>query len=47
MHAIVCPLRDRHGAVTAGITIADAGRKMGLNGLDNGRIWFDHVRYVA
>jgi hypothetical protein len=29
---------------TAGVRIQDHGPKMGLNGVDNGRIWFDHVR---
>ena len=27
-----------------GVRIEDDGRKMGLNGVDNGRIWFDGVR---
>ena len=27
-----------------GIRIEDCGQKMGLNGVDNGRIWFDRVR---
>ena len=27
-----------------GVTIEDNGLKMGLNGVDNGRIWFDHVK---
>jgi acyl-CoA oxidase len=26
------------------VRIVDAGEKMGLNGVDNGSIWFDHVR---
>ena len=28
----------------AGVRIEDCGAKLGLNGVDNGRIWFDHVR---
>ena len=28
----------------AGVRIEDDGRKMGLNGVDNGRLWFDDVR---
>ena len=28
----------------AGVTIEDCGHKAGLNGVDNGRLWFDHVR---
>ena len=43
VHAFVVPLR-RDGEVLDGITIEDDGLKMGLNGVDNGRITFDHVR---
>ena len=34
----------RTGKVLPGVRIEDCGRKMGLNGVDNGRIWFDGVR---
>ncbi|MEL6615805.1 MAG: acyl-CoA dehydrogenase family protein, partial [Bacteroidota bacterium] len=44
VHAFVMPLRDASGAVLPGIRIGDSGHKMGLNGVDNGRLWFDHVR---
>ncbi|MCE9673193.1 acyl-CoA dehydrogenase family protein [Myxococcus stipitatus] len=44
VHALLVPLRDEHGKVLPGVRIEDCGRKMGLNGVDNGRIWFDHVR---
>jgi len=43
VHAFVVPLR-RDGEVLDGVTIEDDGLKMGLNGVDNGRISFDHVR---
>ena len=43
VHAFVVPLR-KDGEVLPGIRIEDCGRKLGLNGVDNGRIWFDHVR---
>jgi acyl-CoA oxidase len=43
VHAFVVPLREG-GEVLPGIRIEDCGRKMGLNGVDNGRIWFDGVR---
>jgi acyl-CoA oxidase len=43
VHAFVVPLR-KDGQVLPGIRIEDCGAKMGLNGVDNGRIWFDHVR---
>ncbi|KAH8932954.1 hypothetical protein BDL97_18G006000 [Sphagnum fallax] len=44
VHAFICQLRDAEGHVCPGIRIADCGHKIGLNGVDNGRIWFDHVR---
>jgi acyl-CoA oxidase len=44
VHALVVPIRDEHGNVCEGVRIEDSGEKMGLNGVDNGRIWFDGVR---
>jgi acyl-CoA oxidase len=44
VHAFVVPLRDAAGTVLPGVRIEDCGQKIGLNGVDNGRIWFDHVR---
>jgi acyl-CoA oxidase len=44
VHALVVPLRDDRGTLHEGVQIQDCGEKMGLNGVDNGRIWFDHVR---
>jgi acyl-CoA oxidase len=41
--AFLVPLRDKKGKTLLGITIEDCGRKMGLNGVDNGKIRFDHV----
>lgn len=41
--AFVVPLRDKKGNLQKGVTIKDCGRKMGLNGVDNGVIYFDHV----
>ncbi len=41
--AFVVPLRDKKGKVLPGIKIKDCGRKMGLNGVDNGVIYFNHV----
>ena len=43
VHAFVVPIRV-DGEPAPGVRIEDDGRKMGLNGVDNGRIWFDHVR---
>ncbi len=44
VHAFLVPLRDEQGNVLPGITIEDNGRKIGLNGVDNGRIAFNGVR---
>jgi acyl-CoA oxidase len=44
VHALLVPLRDEDGNVLPGIRIEDCGAKLGLDGVDNGRIWFDHVR---
>lgn len=41
--AVVVPLRDSNGKILPGITIEDCGRKMGLNGVDNGKIQFNQV----
>ena len=43
VHAFVVPIRSQ-GEVLPGVRIEDDGLKMGLNGVDNGRIWFDEVR---
>lgn len=43
VHAFVVPVREG-GRVLDGVRIEDCGPKMGLNGVDNGRIWFDGVR---
>ncbi len=44
VHAFVVPIRDDKGRPLPGVRIEDDGRKIGLNGVDNGRIWFDEVR---
>jgi acyl-CoA oxidase len=44
VHALLVPVRDPDGQLLAGVRIEDTGHKEGLNGVDNGRIWFDHVR---
>lgn len=43
VHALVVPIRDPDGMLCEGVRIEDSGEKMGLNGVDNGRIWFDNV----
>jgi acyl-CoA oxidase len=44
VHAVLVPLREPDGTVRDGIRIEDCGAKLGLDGVDNGRIWFDQVR---
>ncbi len=44
VHAILVPLRDAQHQNLPGIRIEDCGYKLGLNGVDNGRIWFTQVR---
>ncbi len=44
VHALVVPLRDAEGRLMPGVRIEDNGRKLGLNGVDNGKIWFDQVQ---
>ena len=41
--AFLVPIRDESGKTLKGVTIKDCGRKMGLNGVDNGVILFDNV----
>ena len=44
VHCFFVPLRDDEGAFLPGIGGEDDGPKGGLNGIDNGRLHFDHVR---
>lgn len=44
VHAFLVPLRDEQNGPLPGIEIEDDGEKIGLNGVDNGRISFHHVR---
>ena len=43
-HVFVVRLRDDAGGLMPGVRVADNGPKQGLNGVDNGQIWFDAVR---
>lgn len=44
VHAILVPLRNENHETLEGITIEDNGYKLGLNGVDNGKIWFNNVK---
>lgn len=44
VHAFYVPIRDEQGNWLPGIGGDDDGVKGGLNGIDNGRLHFDHVR---
>ena len=44
VHAFLVPIRNERGRPCPGVRIEDCGHKGGLNGVDNGRLWFDHVR---
>ncbi|MCR9013617.1 acyl-CoA dehydrogenase [Aquiflexum gelatinilyticum] len=43
VNAFIVPLRTTDGKMIPGVRIEDCGRKMGLNGVDNGVIYFDQV----
>ncbi len=43
VHAVLVPLRNEEHELLEGITIEDNGYKLGLNGVDNGKIWFNNV----
>ena len=44
VHAFLVPIREQDGTPAKGVRIEDCGLKAGLNGVDNGRLYFDHVR---
>ncbi len=44
VHCFFVPIRDDEGAFLPGVGGEDDGVKGGLNGIDNGRLHFDHVR---
>ena len=43
VHAILVPVRNDAHELLPGVRIEDNGYKLGLNGVDNGKIWFDQV----
>jgi acyl-CoA oxidase len=44
VHALLVRIRDDDGTPSAGVDITDCGPKLGLDGVDNGRLAFDRVR---
>jgi acyl-CoA oxidase len=44
VHAFLVPIRDERDHPLPGVRIEDCGEKLGLNGVDNGRLAFDDVR---
>lgn len=43
VNAFIVPIRDKNKNVLPSVRIEDCGHKMGLNGVDNGIIYFDNV----
>ncbi len=43
VNAFIVPLRNKQKETLPGVTIKDCGHKIGLNGVDNGVIYFDNV----
>lgn len=43
VHAFLVPIRDDQGHVLPRVLVQDCGPKLGLNGVDNGRLAFDHA----
>ncbi|KAG0309543.1 hypothetical protein BGZ98_001284 [Dissophora globulifera] len=47
IHAILVRIREEDMAPSKGVRIEDMGDKFGCNGVDNGKLFFDHVRVPA
>lgn len=44
IHGVLMRIREDDMSVTPGVRIEDMGHKIGCNGVDNGKLWFDNVR---
>ena len=44
IHGFLVPIRDTNGKVLPGVSVWDMGYKIGVNGIDNASIGFEHVR---
>ncbi|KAF9419174.1 hypothetical protein BGZ94_009502 [Podila epigama] len=47
IHAILVRIREEDMTPSKGVRIEDMGDKFGCNGVDNGKLFFDHVRVPA
>jgi acyl-CoA oxidase len=47
VHAVHVRIRTDDGAPVPGVRTGDSGHKHGLNGVDNGRLWFERLRVPA
>jgi len=44
VHAFLVRIRNDDHSICKGVRVEDMGHKIGCNGVDNGKLWFDHVR---
>lgn len=44
IHGFLVRIRNEDMSICPGVRIEDMGHKMGCNGVDNGKLWFDEVR---
>eukprot|EP01133_Synstelium_polycarpum_P007898 gene7898-9272_t len=44
VHVFVVPIRNADGTIAENVRIMDNGHKLGLQGVDNGRLWFMNKR---
>lgn len=44
VHAMLVRVREDDGSPRRGVRTGDSGHKLGLPGVDNGRLWFEEVR---
>ena len=44
IHGVLVPIRDKNLDVVPGVRIDDMGHKIGMNGVDNAKFFFDNVR---
>jgi len=44
VHAFLVRIRNPDHSVCSNVRIEDMGHKIAVNGVDNGKLWFDHVR---